>query len=137
MKFRNINCAECQKQVDARLVSGDIVYPHRKDLSNLKFWQCGFCLNFVGTHKNSKDNNPLGAIVGSEIKKLRMEIHNIIDPLWKDEFASRKKIYLEMAIYLGLKEYHTANIINKLDADKAIVAANKLYDKYIEDHFNF
>lgn len=99
-----IACINCGDNVDAELVTGDIVYPHRKDLKHLYFYKCPICGNFVGCHKGTK--KPLGVIPTPELKKARIQVHNKLDPLWKSGKHSRKFIYKILSKHLGW-EYHT------------------------------
>lgn len=103
----NIFCCTCNKNVESMLVRGKDCYPYRKDLSRLKFYQCPVCKNFVGTHKGT--DIPLGVIASPEIKRERMKIHFLLDPLWRNKRISRKEIYKEISASLGY-EYHTANL---------------------------
>ena len=103
-----IYCCGCEKHVKARITCGKEIYPHRADLHDLKFWKCDICKNHVGCHANS-NNKPLGCIATPEIKKERMRIHKIIDPLWKNGLLSRKTLYAMISEKTGVC-YHTANI---------------------------
>ena len=87
------------------------------------------CENFVGTHKDSALTNPipLGCIVGEEIKKVRMHIHKLIDPVWRSGKIKRKDLYNNISDLLGY-EFHTANIEN-------INEARKIY-KIIKENIN-
>lgn len=38
-----IYCCWCKKEVDARLVNGKTIYPHRHDLFSKKFYMCPDC----------------------------------------------------------------------------------------------
>lgn len=107
---RHIHCCECERKVFAHLVTGKEVYPHRKDLYNLPFWRCQRCKNFVGCHhKTQNRTKPLGVIANKELKKARLEIHKILDPLWKSGKLSRRKLYKMLSEKLGY-QYHTASI---------------------------
>ena|ERR1700753_1565457 len=109
-QFRTIYCCGCQCDVDARLTSGSEIYPHRSDLMTRRFWVCTRCHNYVGCHKNRKDNTPLGVIPTPELRRARNHIHAIIDPLWMDGHIDRSRLYSLIAIDLGITEYHTAEI---------------------------
>lgn len=105
-----IYCVACGKDVHALFVTGRTVYPHRRDLSPLPFWQCTTCNNFVGCHyKSDNPTKPLGCIPTPELKKARMHIHNLIDIVWKSGLATRSKLYAKLSERLG-KDYHTAEI---------------------------
>ena len=107
---KEIFCIECQKNASARLTSGQEVYPHRKDLSALPFWICDNCKNFVGCHHKSENRTkPLGCIPNPHMKKARIEIHKILDPMWKPDKNKRRKIYSALSEFLGRK-YHTADL---------------------------
>ena len=105
-----IFCCGCGENVSARLTSGREVYPHRSDLYELPFWKCDICLNFVGCHHKTKDRTrPLGCIPTAEIKKIRQDLHALIDPVWRSGKMSRKDLYAEIGKRLGSK-YHAASI---------------------------
>lgn len=107
-----IYCCGCGDKIEAELVSGKEVYPHRPDLYGLPFWQCSTCHNFVGCHHKTKDRTkPLGCIPTPEIRKARGHIHRILDPMWKGKgSAKRKEVYQELGQRIGRKNYHTAYI---------------------------
>lgn len=114
-----IYCCNCKKEIDAVMINGSAAYRNRHDLCVLSFWQCTVCKSFVGTHK-TKDKmfHPLGCIATPEIKKARMNLHAIIDPLWKNKKIGRKKLYEMISEFLGY-EYHTAETKN-LDEIKTV-----------------
>lgn len=55
-----VYCCNCQDKVEAERVCGNVIYPHRPDLSGKEFYQCPMCKGYVGTHDNS--GKPLGCI---------------------------------------------------------------------------
>ena len=121
MAIKIIHCCGCKKKVFAEKKSGEEIYKHRKDLKDLTFWQCPFCELYVGSHKET--NEPLGVIPTKEMKDLRMEIHNILDPLWKDGKITRGKIYRRMSGFFK-KEYHTASLSTMEEHNLALTYAN-------------
>ena len=86
-----IYCCNCNKEVDCYLTNGEEIYPHRQDLYNLKFYKCPHCGGYVGTHKGKE--TPLGVIASTEIKKNRIKIHSLLDPLWKTKNI-KENIYM-------------------------------------------
>lgn len=114
-----IYCVECEKDIIANLVAGDVVYPHRKDLYSLKFWRCDTCKNFVGAHANSKNHTPLGIIASKELKNARIHIHRILDPLYRNGKHSRRNLYNIISKECGWS-YHTAKI-------KSVEEARNIY----------
>lgn len=106
----NIYCCSCEKDIKARLSHGGEIYPHRPDLSNLPFWICDKCKNFVGCHHKTKNRTkPLGCIPTPEIKYLRKKIHSFIDPLWRSGEMTRNDVYQELSNFIGWS-FHTAKI---------------------------
>lgn len=116
-------CCGCSADVQARLTDGRETYPHRRDLSNLPFWKCDSCGNFVGCHhKTQNRTNPLGCIPTPEIKNARQHIHRLIDPLWKRGLINRRDLYAKIAEVLGVDEYHTAELRSVEEARRAYEA---------------
>jgi hypothetical protein len=116
-RVREIHCVECDRKVRPIKIHGSTAYPHRPDLSHLKFYQCTDCMNFVGTHKGTW--RPLGVIANKELKSLRIEIHGIIDQLWRDGSRTRNSIYKAISTFLG-EEYHTGKIAS-VDVGKEVI----------------
>ena len=115
-----IYCCACHKDINARLINGKEIYPHRVDLHNIPFWICDGCTNFVGCHYKTKNKTkPLGCIASPEIKNARIHIHSVLDPIWKSKNISRRKLYKKISGSLGYS-YHTANI-------KSLEEARKIY----------
>ena len=110
-------CCGCQCVVQPRLTNGTQVYPHRPDLSDLPFWMCDGCENYVGCHHKTTDRTrPLGNIPTKDMRNARQHIHRILDPIWKSGKMPRGKLYARIAAELGIEEYHTAEIRTLDDA---------------------
>jgi hypothetical protein len=121
-----IYCCGCNKDVDARLTNGEEVYPHREDLYNLPFWVCDICNNFVGCHhKTENRTRPLGCIPTLEVKRARMRVHSVLDPIWRNKLMSRSKLYRKISDELGWR-YHTAGIRNVQTAERVIDIINNI-----------
>ncbi len=119
---RSIFCCHCCTDVSARLTDGREVYPWRKDLGSLPFWICDNCGNFVGCHHKTADRTkPLGVIATPDLKRARMHIHALIDPLWKSKRIKRGKIYAKLGDILG-RQYHTSEL-RTLDEARAVYRA--------------
>ena len=141
---KKIFCIECQKNVSARLTSGRLVYTHRKDLSTLPFWICVSvawpqvmtCKNFVGCHHKSENRTrPLGCIPNPHMKRARIEIHKILDPMWKSDKNKRRKIYSALSKFLG-RQYHIADlrsIEEARDIYRQILKLKK--NNFLEHHY--
>lgn len=130
MESLTIWCCGCDEHTEARLTSGEEIYPHRKDLYELPFWICDSCGNFIGCHhKTASRTRPLGCIPTKELRCKRQKIHTIMDPIWKSGKVKRNHIYKWLSDELGYK-YHTANIRNVEEVD----AVTLLLGKFIKDH---
>ena len=131
--MKNIYCCGCKREVQARLTSGEEIYPHRTDLQSLPFWKCDECGNSVGCHykhKNRKKRtDPVGVIATQEIKSLRISIHRLLDPLWMHGPHTRDKIYKNISEALGVKEFHTGDIKTVGEANKVFNILRELYDR--------
>lgn len=126
-----IYCCNCEKDVEAAQITGEQAYPHLPSLFVKKFWQCPHCHNFVGAHeKGPLAGHPFGVIATPELKRLRQQIHNLIDPLWKIMRIDRKVIYKKMSKAMG-KEYHTGEIRTIEEAEQALMHARKINTYYI------
>lgn len=106
-----IYCCFCKVNIDAELVSGAEVYPHRPDLTNIPIWRCETCRNYVGCHHKTKNRTkPLGVIPTPELRKARRRIHDILDPIWKSGDYSRSHVYRLVRSELRQNRFHTAEI---------------------------
>lgn len=100
------------------LRSNGLIYNGR-EYGNGKAWICDrypACRGSVGTHPDGK---PLGTIVDSETKKLRMNVHAVIDPLWKSGKMKRGWVYSRLSKAIG-RPYHTGE--TTADDCRAILA---------------
>ncbi len=74
-----VTCNYCGKT--AERVTGQDVYPHRPDLFRRYFWMCRPCRAWVGCHERT--GVPLGRLARAELRRLKMDAHSALDPLWK------------------------------------------------------
>ena len=114
-----IYCCKCEKDVQAPIVKGSEIYPHRPDLYNLNFYKCPICGNYVDCHKGTV--RPLGCIPTRELRLARNKLHAKMDPLWKDKkLISRKDLYAKISEKLGYT-YHNGET-------KTLIECFKVYD---------
>ena len=85
---------------DAKLVTGDIIYPHRQDLHAKHFWNCTPCKAFVGCHPNT--DKPLGRLANAELRRAKMAAHAAFDPRWREGQIKRASAYKWLAESLGI-----------------------------------
>lgn len=84
-----MKCAYCGN--DARLVTGDHIYPHRPDLYHKHFYECIPCDAYVGCHPGT--TNPLGRLANAELRKAKSAAHAAFDPIWKSGRMRRGSAY--------------------------------------------
>jgi hypothetical protein len=125
LSIKRIYCCGCNVDVDAKLISGVDIYPHRPDLQSLPFWRCDACGNFVGCHYKTKNRTaPLGCIPTLQLKEARKILHALIDPIWQSGKIRRKDLYAAISKDLGY-EYHTAKTRTLEEAREAYRSARK------------
>ena len=88
-------CAAC----DSTNVTGHAIYPRRKDLHHLYFWQCQDCEAHVG----SNTQVPLGMPADAQLRHLRSDCHRALDALWLDSpTTTRSDAYDMMRTHTGV-----------------------------------
>lgn len=94
----SVVCDYCGQQADE--ATGADVYPHRPDLSDLKFYVCTPCEARVGCH--SETGKPLGRLANAELRQAKMDAHASFDPIWKDGYLKRNVAYGWLRRQMGL-----------------------------------
>ena len=122
-------CPYCNQE--AKLVTGQIIYPHRKDLHHKKFWQCEPCDAYVGCHVNSRGIKPFGRLANAELRKWKMKAHDVFDLLWKKSGRTmdRSTAYTWLSNKLDIKIEDTHIGMFDIDMCKKVVdvcAANSV-----------
>ena len=99
-------CNYCENE--SELVGGESIYPHRPDLFSLKFYKCDPCDAYVGTHKNTKNHEPLGRLANKDLRAAKQAAHRAFDPMWRDHYMKRKEAYkwLADALEIDVKDCH-------------------------------
>lgn len=95
-----MKCPYCDGS--AELVKGDVIYPARDDLYNKNFYLCKPCNAYVGCHANTAI--PLGRLANSELRRWKMAVHAVFDPIWRTGGKSRGGAYLWLRDKMGLTE---------------------------------
>ena len=91
-------CQYCGNKAES--VDGSVIYPHRPDLSNLKFFQCKSCDAYVGCHKETGE--PFGTLADKDTRKARKSAHKHFDPFWRKRGVSRREAYKLLSEHMGL-----------------------------------
>lgn len=84
----------------SKKVTGEVVYPHRKDLWELKFYLCSPCDAYVGTHKST--DKPLGRLADMRLRTAKKAAHAAFDPMWRNGPMTRTEAYKWLAEKLGI-----------------------------------
>jgi hypothetical protein len=107
-----VTCDYCGNP--ACLVTGKDIYPHLTHLHTNKFWQCLPCRAYVGVHKGSSTNKPLGRLADAELRRMKIQVHDLFDPLWKSGKMNRHAAYKWLANELGIdpRECHVGMFDN-------------------------
>ena len=75
--METVTCPYCNNP--AVLVGGDVIYPHRPDLYEKKFWQCDPCDAYVGCHRPGvgygDGTRPLGRLANAELREAKKNVH--------------------------------------------------------------
>jgi hypothetical protein len=95
-----MKCPYCVQ--DAKLVTGEEIYPKRPDLHKKKYWLCSACGAYVGCHGDT--DKPLGRLADAQLRALKIKAHIALDRLWKNGHMSRTYAYLWLAEQLGIAE---------------------------------
>lgn len=93
-----MNCPYCGSQVE--LTDSSKVYDGK---SFGMVWVCTRypqCDAYVGAHKNGGE--PKGTLANSVLRRLRMQAHNLFDPLWMSGKMTRAKAYVLMRQLMDL-----------------------------------
>lgn len=127
--METVTCPYCNNP--AVLVGGDVIYPHRPDLYEKKFWQCDPCDAYVGCHRPGvgygDGTRPLGRLANAELREAKKNVHALFDPLWKEGDWTRKTAYQWLSKMLGtpLEETHIG-MFDLETCNRAIKAILKL-----------
>ena len=101
--MRRVICSYCGKQ--AELITNEF---------GTKLWRCrGFpeCDARVTAHQ--KSGAPMGYLANAELRALRKNIHELMDPLWRvHKVCSRSNTYILISKVLGVpkKKAHVARL---------------------------
>ena len=121
-------CQFCASE--AQKVSGEKIYPHRRDLYHLRFFYCDNSHDpaYVGTHKNGK---PLGTLADSETRKARNLAHQSFDKIWKDKLLSRSDAYRVLSKHMNLSADKTHIGMFNVDQTQEVVKFSEDLYKHI------
>lgn len=100
------DCRYCGSEVD--LVTHEEFYGQSYDGGG-KLYVCTSCHARVGVHgaeTSHSDEAPLGLLADAELRDLRSEVHDLFDPMWRENGTDRQKAYdFFFGQMLGLAEH--------------------------------
>lgn len=118
-----IKCPYCSNE--AKLVTGNIIFPHKPALESKYFWRCKPCDAHVGCHApNPKHGNdgkiPLGKLANKELRQAKNLAHAYFDKIWQKGHSSREMAYhwLAAKMHISREECH----IGRFDVDQCVEA---------------
>jgi len=102
----SVICPYCDQK--AELVQGYVLYPHRQDLFDKKFYLCRKCEAYVGCHPDTQI--PLGTLANTELRNIRSQVHKVFDSIWKSGKMKRRQAYQWLAdqLKIDIKDCHIA-----------------------------
>ena len=98
MAAEKVSCPYCG--CVAPLVTGEEVYPHRRDLYAKQFYACLPCGAWVGCHPGT--TKPLGRLANAHLRQAKMRVHALLDPLWRSGAAKRSTVYARLSDHLSI-----------------------------------
>lgn len=111
-KDKPAHCSSCGCSFDLRLTKGKEIYPKRLDLRNKFYWKCDRCGAYVGCHPGTR--RALGTPADAKLRKLRAQVHAVLDPFWKSKKMSRSEAYRSLALVFGFRLVH----IGEMDVEQ-------------------
>ena len=102
----SLPCTYCG--LPAKLVGGDVVYPHRPDLHTKRLWMCQPCNAYVGCHPGTV--TPLGTLADAATRQARASAHGALDPLWTSGSMTRDHAYRLLSTHTGIPHIGESNI---------------------------
>lgn len=127
---KRVYCCQCKDYIKPDTVKGDVIYPNYPQLREKLFYQCRTCKNYCG-----RSNADFVSIPTPEVRAMRKEVHDIIDPLWRGGLVGRGFVYKCMSEAMGY-DYHNSSLSNMNEARKALKAAKSVANKAYVEHLN-
>lgn len=131
-------CDYCE--TEAKLVTGAIIYPRRKDLHTLFFWFCAPCDAYVGCHKKDKGYGngtvPLGRLANAKLRTAKSKVHKVFDPMWKSGQMTRGCAYRWLSgalnipyekCHIGMFDVETCEKAYAICSSKMYIQADAVY----------
>lgn len=111
----------------SKLVTGEVVYPHRADLYSKVFYVCMPCDARVGCHPNT--TKPLGRLANAELRTAKSAAHAAFDPLWRCGNFTRQQAYGWLALEMQIKQHECHIGMFDLDQCAQVIRICNDYNK--------
>ena len=112
-----VPCPYCR--LPATLVGGAVIYPHRPDLAEKRFYACLPCGAWVGCHPGT--DNALGRLANAELRAAKQAAHAAFDPIWTGGQWRRKDAYKWLAEQLEIDRLQCHIGMFDVDQCRAVV----------------
>lgn len=122
-----VECPYCKQS--AELVTGRVVYPHRPDLAELRFWVCWPCKAWTGTHSNSRRYAPKGRLATAELRRYRREAHEAFDVLWKRKLMGRQEAYKWLKCAFGMDRTPHIGHLNEIECGEVVKVSRACFER--------
>ncbi|MBQ8465749.1 MAG: hypothetical protein IJ545_07060 [Alphaproteobacteria bacterium] len=126
-------CVNCQKEVEAQIVTGADIYGPRVFCRDEPFAMCPHCGNY-GEYAINKEP-PFSVIPTFELRKAYNHIDCHLSSLWERQIMTKAEAenLMSVRLYGGLHPYRTHEIRTRDEAVKAYHLAKQLYKEFITD----
>lgn len=123
-------CVNCQKNVDAQVVSGADIYGPQFKFALARYFRCPFCSNY-GECAIIKDEPDFTVIPDFRLRKAYNYIDGILQLLWMQQIMSYVSVMAKMTelMYQNKKPYRTHDINSYDEACRAYKLAKKLKEE--------
>lgn len=126
-------CVNCQKEVEARILTGADIYGPSTPCAGDKFAMCPDCDNY-GEYTVNKEP-PFSVIPTFELRKAYNHIDCHLSALWQWQIMTKAEAEALMSkrLYNGERPYRTHEIRTRDEAIAAYKMAKLLYKEFITD----
>lgn len=125
-KHREVLCPDCGAPMELR-TTWKFYYPNGDPR---KFYGCSKFPECKATHGAHPNGNPMGMPGDAETKKLRIQLHDLLDPLWKKKKMRRNEAYKLLRSLVGCRDKIHIGELNKEQCQEAI----KKMEEWLEVH---
>lgn len=101
--MKKLICPYCHQE--ARLVTGESIYPNTPSLHYKHFYLCEPCNAYVGCHGNT--TQPMGRLANAHLRALKSQAHAAFDPIWRHGVLTRAQAYKWLSEQLCIPSRNT------------------------------